>query len=63
MRSISVMVFNNSECSLYAVFDVEESRCVYLTNWIGYFEAMTVESGVIVNDMVKKRFRIVLKDN
>ena len=26
VKSISAMVFSNSECSLYAVFDVEESR-------------------------------------
>ena len=36
---------------------------MYLTNLIGYLEAMTVESGLIVNDMVKTSFRIVLKDN
>ena len=36
---------------------------MYFTNLIGYFEAMTVEIEVIVDDTARTIFSIVLKDD
>ena len=63
LGSLLVMVCSYTECTLYSVFDIEEGGGVELTNFLWYFETMTVESGVIVNDTIKASFCIVLKYN
>jgi len=61
LYSILVMVFSCVEYSLYTVFDIEECGGVEFINFIWYFEATTVESGVVVDYTIKACFCIVLE--
>ena len=54
------IVFSCAYCSLNMVFDIKECGGVYFTNFIWYFEATTVESGVVVDYTIKAFFCIVL---
>ena len=63
LEFILVVEFRCAECSLYMVFDIEECGGVDFTKFIWYFEVTTVESGVVVDYMIKANFCIVLEDD